>query len=346
MCSTYRVFHDNSTAQHLTFLGHRLTNPIGIAAGFDKHGDAVRGLADIGFGFVEIGSVTPAPQPGNERPRVFRLHADRALINRYGFNSVGHADAYERIVAETKSTGGGGSALPMLGINLGKNKTSAAESAEDYVEGVRRFADIADYLVINVSSPNTPGLRKLQHRDQLVSLLRQVVAARDAIAAARPDRHRVPVALKLAPDLSDDELRDVIEVIVDGKGSGKGCAVDVLIVSNTTVERAAELRSDERVETGGLSGAPLAERSTRMVERVYRLTGGRVPIVGVGGVFSGRDAYEKILSGASVVQIYTSFAWHGPPVVARIKRELAEVLAENGYKSVTDAVGKGVQMGK
>lgn len=201
--------------------------------------------------------------------------------------------------------------------------------------GVRRFADIADYLVINVSSPNTPGLRHLQHQDELRSLLAQVLAARDTIAAARPDGHRVPVALKLAPDLSDAELLDVVRVIERTE-----CRVDALIVSNTTVERVG-LASEAAVEVGGLSGAPLNARTTEMVGRVYQLTGGRVPIVGVGGVFSGRDAYEKILAGASVVQIYTAFAWHGPPVVARIKRELAALLLADGWSSVAEAVGKG-----
>lgn len=264
---------------------------------------------------------------------MFRLLEDRAIVNRYGFNSVGHADAFERIVADTTGAGS------VIGINLGKNKSSE-DAAADYVAGVQKFAAVADYLVINVSSPNTPGLRQLQHQDELRSLLSQVLAARDAIAAARPDRHRVPIALKLAPDLSDDDLQNVARVI-----ARKECAVDALIISNTTVER-PDLRSEFANETGGLSGAPLTERSTRLVERVYRLTGGRVPIVGVGGVFSGRDAYEKILAGASVVQIYTSFAWHGPPVVARIKRELEALLAENGYGSVAEAVGRGAAAAK
>lgn len=315
--------------QHLRFLGHQLRNPIGIAAGFDKHGDAIAGLADIGFGFVEIGSVTPEPQPGNPQPRVFRLHADRAIINRYGFNSVGHTAARQRILDDDAG------ATSLLGINLGKNKSST-DAAADYVAGVGRFADIAGYLVINVSSPNTPGLRTLQHKDELRSLLAQVLAARDALAAARPDGRRVPVALKLAPDLSDAELLDVARVIERTE-----CRVDALIVSNTTVERVGLLSGPVTAEAGGLSGAPLAARSTEMVARVYRLTGGRVPIVGVGGVFSGRDAYEKILAGASVVQIYTAFAWHGPPVVGRIKRELAELLHADGWANVAEAVGKG-----
>lgn len=325
--------HHITVSQTLDFLGLPLSNPIGIAAGFDKHGDAIAGLADIGFGFVEIGSVTPAAQEGNPKPRVFRLHEDRAIVNRYGFNSVGHDEAYDRIVASGNNEK---ESRIVLGINLGKNKATL-DAASDFVAGVHKFADIADYLVINVSSPNTPGLRQLQQQDELRTLLTAVLAARDARAALSGGR-RVPVALKLAPDLSEADVLDVVRVI-----GRRECAVDALIVSNTTTVRGDGLQSAAREETGGLSGAPLAQRSTELVERVYRLTKGRVPIVGVGGVFSGRDAYEKILAGASAVQIYTAFAWHGPPIVARIKRELEELLKENGYGNVAEAVGKGVK---
>lgn len=221
----------------------------------------------------------------------------------------------------------------MVGINLGKNKTSE-DAAADYVAGIVKFAPIADYLVINVSSPNTPDLRRLQGQTELLNLLQQVLKSRDALVATFG---RIPIVLKLSPDLSESELRDVVAVI-----SRKDCQVDALIVSNTTTER-KDLRSEAASETGGLSGSPLRDVSTKLIERVFVLTKGRIPIVGVGGVFTGRDAYEKILAGASVVQIYTSFAWHGPPVVGRIKRELQELLETDGYTNVKEAIGKGVK---
>lgn len=286
------------------------------------------------------------PQLGNPKPRVFRLLEDKAIVNRYfylyfllgcptlhyiqtiryGFNSVGHDTAFDRIQSQAHPD-------IVVGINLGKNKTSE-EAAADYVAGIRKFAPIADYLVINVSSPNTPGLRKLQGQVELLNLLQQVLKSRDAESSASG---RVPIALKLSPDLTDAELMDVVAVI-----SRKDCQVDALIVSNTTLDRTG-LKSESSGETGGLSGTPLRDMSTKLIERVYVLTKGRVPIVGVGGVFTGRDAYDKILAGASVVQIYTSFAWHGPPVVVRIKKELQQLLVENGYKNVSEAVGKGVK---
>lgn len=316
----------------MNFLGHQLRNPIGIAAGFDKHGEAIATLGNIGFGFVEIGSVTPLPQSGNPRPRVFRLKEDAAIVNRYGFNSDGHDVVYERVQRlrdESTTT----ARPPPIGINLGKNKLST-DAIADYVDGVRKFASIADYLVINISSPNTPGLRDWQSKDDLKRLLRSVLAA--ARSSSNSDHRTVPIVLKLSPDLSDAELADVSQVICHDAG----CRVDGIIVSNTTTAREASLRSGSASEAGGLSGRPLATRSTEMIWQMYRLTDGRVPIIGVGGVFSGRDAYEKILAGASVVQLYTAFAYGGAPVVGRVKRELAELLQADGYRCVADAVGK------
>lgn len=223
----------------------------------------------------------------------------------------------------------------MVGINLGKNKTSD-NAITDYVSGVVKFAPIADYLVINVSSPNTPGLRDLQNQDDLKLLLTNILQARNTLA--KENDHPVPIVLKLAPDLTDKELRDIAAVI-----KRKECQVDGLIISNTTIARSDLLKSPTADEVGGLSGAPLTERSTEMIRQMYKLTQGRIPIIGVGGVFSGIDAYNKILAGASVVQIYTSFAYHGPPIVSKIKRELDALLRENGYKNVTEAVGRGVQ---
>jgi dihydroorotate dehydrogenase len=309
------------------FLGMELKNPIGIAAGFDKHGEAVEGLTKMGFGFVEIGSVTPLPQEGNPKPRVFRLTEDEAIINRYGFNSDGHEVVYNRLRKLKNSENRG-----VLGVNLGKNKTSD-DSVSDYVQGVELFAVACDYLVINVSSPNTPGLRMMQHKENLKDLLKEVIKARDM----HVEEYQRPILLKLAPDLTLQEIKEVIDVI-----KKKECKVDGLIISNTSVDR-NDLKSKNSQEIGGLSGKPIKDKTTKMIEEVYKLTNGKIPIVGVGGISDGRDAFEKITSGASVLQLYTSFVFHGPPVVTKIKRELDEILKENGYNNVQDAVGKSVQ---
>ncbi len=306
-----------------------MKNPIGIAAGFDKHGEAVEGLFKMGFGFVEVGSVTPLPQEGNPKPRVFRLTEDEAVINRYGFNSEGHEVVFDRLRALRKKTENTG----ILGVNLGKNKQSD-DSVHDYVKGIELFPTVSNYVVINVSSPNTPGLRQMQHKDNLKALLSEIVKIRNM----HVEEYQVPILLKLAPDLSIQEIKEVVEVI-----KRKDCKVDGLIISNTTVDRNVDLKSKNSQESGGLSGQPIKERTTKMIEEVYKLTNGKIPIVGVGGVANGQDAYEKIISGASVLQLYTSFIFHGPPVVTKIKRELDAILKENGYNNVQEAVGKGVQ---
>mmetsp|Transcript_3474 Transcript_3474/g.5964 ORF Transcript_3474/g.5964 Transcript_3474/m.5964 type:complete len:391 (-) Transcript_3474:34-1206(-) len=302
-----------------------LTNPLGIAAGFDKNGEAIEGIARMGFGFVEIGSVTPEPQAGNPRPRVFRLFEDKAVINRYGFNSDGHS-AVELNIRSYKF---GERATPcVLGINLGKNKTS--ESAlEDYSKGVKVFAEHADYLVVNISSPNTPGLRNLQAKSELDGLISGVLATRDE---ACKDKRKVPLLLKIAPDLTEQDKKDIAEVVLKR-------GVDGLIVSNTTVTRPESLQGSCKQETGGLSGRPLKHLSTAVIGDMYKLTHGSVPIIGVGGIENGKDAYEKIRAGASVVQVYSAITFQGPPIAKRIIRELEDLLAKDGVTHVADAVG-------
>uniref|UniRef100_A0A8C2SQF8 Dihydroorotate dehydrogenase (quinone), mitochondrial n=1 Tax=Coturnix japonica TaxID=93934 RepID=A0A8C2SQF8_COTJA len=313
--------------QETRVLGLRFRNPLGLAAGFDKHGEAVDGLYRMGFGFVEVGTVTPQPQDGNAKPRVFRLLEDEAVINRYGFNSHGHAAVQRRLRArqetQLKLTAEG---MP-LGINLGKNKSST-DAAADYVAGVRTLGPLADYLVVNVSSPNTPGLRDLQGKAELRDLLTKVLAERDML----PCERKPAVLVKIAPDLTEQDKKDIAGVVCE-------VGVDGLIVSNTTISRPSSLQSTQRLESGGLSGKPLRELSTQTVREMYALTQGRVPIIGVGGVSSGRDALEKIRAGASLVQMYTALVYHGPPVVATVKRELEELLREQGFKSVMEAVG-------
>ncbi|KAM7360149.1 dihydroorotate dehydrogenase 2 [Cochliomyia hominivorax] len=326
----YKLFGKSNKADdailNTNFFGLPVSNPLGIAAGFDKQGEAVEGLAQIGFGFVEIGSVTPEPQPGNPQPRVFRLVEDEAIINRYGFNSEGHAEVFKRLKALRDS----GNFQGVLGINLGKNKTSPS-AKEDYKQGVLVFGPIADYLVINVSSPNTPGLRDLQGKKDLEALLETVIQTRSSLHV----NNKVPILLKLSPDLTPQDIKDIASVV-----NKKSCRVDGLIVSNTTVAR-DNLKEVtlHALETGGLSGVPLRSKSTELIAQMYYQTSGKIPIVGVGGISTGEDAYEKIEAGASYLQLYTSFIYHGPPIVKRVKAELAEILKAKNYKSISEAVG-------
>uniref|UniRef100_H2ZBR7 Dihydroorotate dehydrogenase (quinone), mitochondrial n=1 Tax=Ciona savignyi TaxID=51511 RepID=H2ZBR7_CIOSA len=316
--------------------GLEFSNPVGIAAGFDKHVEAVGGLNKLGFGFVEVGSITPLPQDGNDKPRVFRLPKDKAVINRYGFNSCGHQDAVTRL---SKNISG----ETILGVNLGKNKESL-DATKDYTEGVLKLGTYADYIVINVSSPNTPGLRSLQGRDKLKNLCTAVSFfnleslrsdadwAHMVVAAKNQLPNKPPILVKIAPDLTDHDKVDIAHVVVQSK-------VDGLIVSNTSIARPESLESSNKTERGGLSGEPVREMSTKLVADMYKLTHGKVPIVGVGGIWNGKDAYEKIRAGASLVQIYTSLIYEGPPVVNKIKRELNELLEINGFSNVSDAIG-------
>ncbi|XP_075045228.1 dihydroorotate dehydrogenase (quinone), mitochondrial isoform X1 [Mixophyes fleayi] len=311
----------------MTVLGHTFRNPVGLAAGFDKHAEAVDGIFKMGFGFVEVGSVTPNPQDGNPKPRVFRLLQDRAIINRYGFNSHGIEAVHQRLLKRAEKQKTLTSEGMPLGVNLGKNKTSE-DAAADYTRGVQELGPLADYLVINVSSPNTPGLRDLQGREQLHHLLAKVVSARNAL----PREHRPALLVKIAPDLTIHDKEDIASVVTE-------LGIDGLIVTNTTIARPSSLKDPQRCESGGLSGAPLRDMATETVREMYALTSGKVPIIGVGGVGCGRDALQKIRAGASLVQLYTALAYQGPPVVGKVTRELGELLIEEGFSSVSEAVG-------
>ncbi|MFL1463117.1 quinone-dependent dihydroorotate dehydrogenase [Roseococcus sp. DSY-14] len=296
-------------------LGLRFANPLGLAAGFDKDAAAVLPLLRLGFGFVEAGTVTPRPQGGNPRPRLFRLEEDRAVINRMGFNNAGLDSFLARLRDLPRPLPG------VLGANVGVNK-EGAEPERDYPMLCRAVAPLADYVTVNISSPNTPGLRDLQGEDRLRAILRAV----DAPALGKP------VLVKLAPDLADDALPALVELCV-----GQGVAG--LIISNTTLARPETLRSPQRGEAGGLSGAPLLERSTAMLRAARRLAGPRLVLVGAGGVASGADAYAKVKAGASLVQLYSGFAYGGPALVRRIKDELAALLRRDGVARLADAVG-------
>lgn len=311
---------DPRLAQQL--FGRRFANPLGLAAGFDKSAEAVPALQRLGFGFVEIGSVTPRPQAGNPKPRLFRLGRDGAVINRMGFNNDGEAVVAERLAALSSPP----RAVP-VGVNLGKNKETE-DAAADYERGVRGLARYADYVVVNVSSPNTPGLRALQGRDALAALLGRVQSALDAAAAG----DRPALLLKVAPDLTDEDKRDIARVVLDQ-------GLDGLIATNTTIARPAGLADPQREEPGGLSGRPLFEASTGVLRDFHELLGGRVPLIGVGGVASAEDAYAKIRAGASLVQVYSALVYDGPGLVRRIADGLAELLARDGHANVRDAVG-------
>ncbi len=295
--------------------GRRLANPIGLAAGFDKNAEVPDAMLGLGFGFVEIGSVTPRPQEGNPRPRLFRLGDDRGVINRMGFPGQGLEAVRSRLAVRQRRG--------FVGINVGANKDST-DRAADYVACGVALARYADYLVCNVSSPNTPGLRNLQGRAQLSELLKRV---QDAIAA-KP----VPLVVKIAPDATDDDLDDIVAVCRDLR-------MDGIIVGNTTLSRPESLRSPRRGEIGGLSGTPLAALSTEVLRRTARRVESQFPLIGCGGVGSGADAYAKIRAGAALVQLYSAMVFEGPPLVHRIKDELAALLARDGFASVGDAVG-------
>ena len=298
--------------------GLNFANPIGMAAGFDKNAEVLGGLFATGFGFVEVGTVTPRPQPGNPRPRLFRLPGDGALINRLGFNNDGQEAVSRRLAGRPPG---------IVGVNLGVN-SNTAEPIGDYVAGVGALAGLADYLVINVSSPNTPGLRDLQAPGRLKELLAAVLAALVASSSHR----RAPLLLKIAPDLEDDDKRHIAEAAL-------AVGIDGMIATNTTLARPAGLKDRRQGEAGGLSGRPLLAPSTRVLFDMYRLTGGRLPLIGVGGVSSAEDAYAKIRAGASLVQLYTALVYHGPGLVNRIKRGLAERLEADGFANVAEAVG-------
>jgi len=299
----------------VTVWGRQLPNPIGLAAGFDKNAEVPDAMLGLGFGLVEIGSVTPRPQDGNPRPRLFRLPEDRGVINRMGFPGQGLEAARSRLATRPRRG--------FVGINVGANKDST-DRAADYVTCSVALAPYADYLVCNVSSPNTPGLRNLQGRTELAGLLKRV---QDAIAS-KP----VPLLVKIAPDATDDDLDDIVAVCRDLR-------MDGIIVGNTTLSRPASLGSERRGETGGLSGAPLTTLSTAVLRKTAQRVERQFPLVGCGGVGSGADAYAKIRAGATLVQLYSAMVYEGPPLIRRVKDELAVLLQRDGFTSVAQAVG-------
>ncbi|BAV49985.1 dihydroorotate dehydrogenase 2 [Mesorhizobium loti] len=299
----------------VSLCGLDFPNPLGMAAGYDKNAEVPDALLGLGFGFAEVGTVTPLPQAGNPKPRIFRLTADEAVINRLGFNNEGHAAAEKRLAARQGRPG-------IVGVNIGANKDST-DRVSDYERGVARFAAYANYLTVNISSPNTPGLRNMQAREQLGELLSRVMAAR-ASAAAQP-----PVFLKIAPDLVEAELEDIAAEVVEKR-------IDGIIVSNTTISRPALRSTGAAGETGGLSGKPLFERSTIVLAKMRKLLGSDIAIVGVGGVDSADAALEKIRAGADLVQLYTSMIYAGPALPGRIVAAMAQFAETERLKSIRE----------
>lgn len=303
--------------------GIKFKNPVGLAAGYDKTGSAARFMAAFGLGFIEVGSVTPLPQPGSPRPRLFRLDADRAIVNRMGFNSIGMDAVAGNLKKLTKRSF-------IVGINLGKNAGTPNQAAlRDYLAGFARLAPLVDYVVINVSSPNTPGLRQLQDRAALLEMFGALQEVNRQLIKPKP------LLLKIAPDLTDAQLEGIAEVAGSAVLSG-------IIATNTTVSRAGlKTRPQElaQVGPGGLSGLPLRQRATEVIRYLYQRSGGSLPIIGSGGIFSAADAYEKIKAGASLVEIFTGLVYEGPGLVKKIKQGLVELLRTDGFTSIEQAVG-------
>lgn len=321
-------FKDSRLQREL--FGLNFSNPVGLAAGFDKDAKWMKELSALGFGFLEVGTLTAHAQSGNPKPRLFRVPADSGVINRMGFNNEGSEVAAQRLAKYLPS-------LP-LGINLGKSKVTPNELAEgDYLLSFRRVFDYASYIAVNVSSPNTPGLRQLQDREPLTRLLMSLQAENQKIASER-NRSPKPILLKIAPDLEDAQLDDIAELTLETKIAG-------LIATNTTISRSGLKTPEQRITeigNGGLSGKPLTERSRAVVSRLFRRTEGKVPIIGVGGIFKAEDAWRMIGAGASLVQVYTGFIYEGPLCVKRINQGLSKQLASAGLTNISEAVGRDV----
>lgn len=316
-----------SQFESLHRFGLEFRSPVGLAAGFDKNGSYVRELAALGFGFIEVGTVTNLPQPGNPKPRLFRLPSDGALINRLGFNNAGAAQVAENLRRHRPDC--------VVGVNIGKSRDVAIEAAgDDYLASFDAVYDVADYVAVNVSSPNTPNLRELQRTDLLEQLLSALQERNDELAARR-SRQPKPLLLKIAPDLSEAEIEQIVAVATNAN-------IAAIIATNTTIHRerlqtpATEV---QRLGDGGLSGVPLRPRSNEIIRTVYRLTKGTMPIIGVGGVFTADHAWEKICAGASLIQLYTGFIYEGPSVARRINEGLAAIMKRKGFAGIDEAVG-------
>jgi len=305
---------------NIKLLGKNFPNPIGLAAGFDKSAEAYNSLLKLGFGFVEVGTVTPLKQFGNSKPRIFRLEDDGALINRLGFNN----DGMETIKNRIKSDGKEG----ILGINIGPNKNTK-DQKNDFCLNLKNFFDMADYITVNISSPNTEGLRDFHDQEKLKDLLLALNKIK------KNNKTDIPLLLKISPDIEDHHISEIVDVATKND-------ISAIILTNTTDGHRGKLLSDTKKEEGGLSGEPLQQISTNMIKKFYKQLNGKIPIIGVGGINSGKSAYEKIIAGASLLQLYTSFVYRGPSVAKNIKKELIQILKAEGINNIKDVVGKGI----
>ena len=304
----------------IELFGKNFPNPIGLAAGFDKSAEAYNSLLKLGFGFVEVGTVTPLKQFGNSKPRIFRLEDDGALINRLGFNN----DGMEAIKNRINSDGKRG----IIGINIGPNKDTKDQKT-DFCLGLKNFFDIADYITVNISSPNTEGLRDFHDQEKLKNLLLALNKIK------KDNKASIPLLLKISPDIEDNHISEIVDVATKND-------ISAIILTNTTDGNRNKLVSDKKKEEGGLSGEPLQQISTNMIKKFYKQLNGNIPIIGVGGINSGKSAYEKIIAGASLLQLYTSFIYRGPSTAKNIKKELIQILKAEGINNIKDVVGKGI----
>ena len=305
---------------NIELLGKNFPNPIGLAAGFDKSAEAYNPLLKLGFGFVEVGTVTPLKQYGNSKPRIFRLEDDEALINRLGFNNDGMETIKNRIKLESKRG--------ILGVNIGPNKDTK-DQKNDFCLGLKNFFDIADYITVNISSPNTEGLRDFHNQEKLENLLSSLNKIK------KDNKTNIPLLLKVSPDIRDDDISEIAGIAMKND-------ISAIILTNTTDGNKDKLVSENKKEKGGLSGRPLQQLSTNLIKNFYKQLNDKIPIIGVGGVDSGKSAYQKIVAGASLIQLYTGFVYRGPSTAKDIKKELIQILKTEGIKNIKDAVGKGV----
>ena len=320
----YDNINDPILSQHI--LGLDFPNPIGLAAGFDKNAEVISSMFSLGFGFIEVGTITPLPQNGNPKPRVFRLEEDKGIINSLGFNNKGILKAKKNLIKLKSSS----NKNRIVGVNLGINKNST-DSINDYLFGIESFCNLANYITINISSPNTVGLRDLQLRGKIENLIKQVVLKREKIDSLT----KIPIFIKISPDLNDDQLRDLALISLANN-------IDGLIITNTTINRPNNLLSKNKNFKGGLSGKPLFQASNKILKKMYNLTNGQIILIGVGGISSGSDCYEKIKSGASLIQLYSALTFSGPSLISKIKKELVDLIKTDGYKNISDLIGKSV----
>ena len=307
----------NSKFLEINFLGKNLSSPIGVAAGFDKNAEVYNPLFNLGFGFVEVGTITPKPQYGNPKPRVFRLEEDEALINRLGFNNSGSDEISLRIKKEIKKG--------FLGINIGPNKDSQ-NRIEDYLICFRKLHTLGDYITINISSPNTENLRDFHNKSELNSLIKKLKEEKKKLNS------KIPIAIKVSPDLNEDQIDNVAKILLDEE-------IEIIIISNTSEKNRDNLKNINKLEKGGLSGKPIQEISNNTIFKFYKILGNKIKIIGVGGVDTGQSAFEKIISGASLVQLYTGMVYKGPGIASKISYELIDILKNKGFKNVSEAIG-------